>query len=669
MARVPRWVWVLGALVLAVAVLIAVWDWNWFKGPIERRVTAATGRSFVISGDLDVDLGSDTLVRADGIEFGNAPWADTPRMVELGRVEARIATLALLRGRVEIPYLSLEHLDVLIERNRDGVGNWAFVDADDEQPKRSGGLPLIGEVRVSNGKLRLHEPVLQTDLSLDVASGEASRQAGRAPLIARGEGTYRGDPFQLAARVDSPLDLANKERPYRVDLTASAGDTRAHLNGALHGQLQLENLDVHFDLAGPDLADLYRLVGIPLPQTPAYSLTGQLRRAGDVWSYRKFKGKVGNSDLAGDAALDLGGARPRLTADVVSMRLDLKDLAGVVGGNAGQSTGQRGKSEDEFKAVPVLGELQAPARTLAPQPRPEPLPGPRVLPDTPFRLDKLRIMDADVKLVAASIDAPKLPLEKMSVHLLLDEGVLELKPLTFAAAGGRIASNVTLDAREASIQTTATAEVHELDLGKLFPTVQIARSGAGRLSGAVAITAQGNSVARMLGSANGDIGLIMGPGHVSNLLLELAGLDVAESLKYLLNKDKQVALRCAFADFKVADGQMAARGLAFDTSDTVIYGQGTIDMRAEGIDLRLVPQPKDRSPVALRVPLKIGGTFKDPSFHPEAAPLILRSAVAAALYAVTPPAALLALIETGPGKNESLDCAKANGEQVSGDGS
>jgi uncharacterized protein involved in outer membrane biogenesis len=63
-------------------------------------------------------------------------------------------------------------------------------------------------------------------------------------------------------------------------------------------------------------------------------------------------------------------------------------------------------------------------------------------------------MDADVKLVAANIDAPKLPLEKMSAHLLLDGRVLKLKPLNFDAAGGRITSNVTLDAREASIQTT-----------------------------------------------------------------------------------------------------------------------------------------------------------------------------------------------------------------------
>jgi len=80
-------------------------------------------------------------------------------------------------------------------------------------------------------------------------------------------------------------------------------------------------------------------------------------------------------------------------------------------------------------------------------------------------------------------------------------------------------------------------------------------------------------------------------------------------------------------------------------------------MHAEAIQMRLLPQPKDRSPLTLRVPLKIGGTFKDPSFSPEAAPLILRGAAAAALYSIAPPAALLALIETGPGKN--IDCSPA----------
>jgi uncharacterized protein involved in outer membrane biogenesis len=105
----------------------------------------------------------------------------------------------------------------------------------------------------------------------------------------------------------------------------------------------------------------------------------------------------------------------------------------------------------------------------------------------------------------------------------------------------------------------------------------------------------------------------------------------------------------------VKDGVMTTKGLAFDTSDTAVFGQGDIDMRNEALRLRLVPQPKDMSPVTLRVPLKIGGTFKDPSFLPEPAPLLARGAAAAALYAIAPPAALLALIETGPGKN--IDCS------------
>jgi uncharacterized protein involved in outer membrane biogenesis len=266
-------------------------------------------------------------------------------------------------------------------------------------------------------------------------------------------------------------------------------------------------------------------------------------------------------------------------------------------------------------------------------------------------------MDADVTLEAAKIEAPKLPLERMNAHMVLKDGVVRLDPLDFDTAGGSLASRVELDARQPSIQTTLVTEIRNLQLPKLLPTVEITKQGAGRLSGTAALTMQGNSIAYMLGSANGDIGLIMGPGHISNLLVELAGLDVAESLKYLIDKDREIPLRCAYADFRIVDGQMSARSLAFDTTDTIIYGEGNIDLRREAIDLRLVPQPKDKSPISLRVPLKIGGSFKDPSFHPEGGPLLLRTAAAAALYSVAPPAALLALIETGPGK--SLDCGPA----------
>jgi uncharacterized protein involved in outer membrane biogenesis len=99
-----------------------------------------------------------------------------------------------------------------------------------------------------------------------------------------------------------------------------------------------------------------------------------------------------------------------------------------------------------------------------------------------------------------------------------------------------------------------------------------------------------------------------------------------------------------------------SRSLAFDTTDTVILGKGSIDLDHERFDLVLRPRPKDVSPVSLRGPLEIGGTFKDPSVTPKPGPLAARFAAAAALFAVTPPAALLALIETGPG--EDVDCSR-----------
>jgi hypothetical protein len=69
---------------------------------------------------------------------------------------------------------------------------------------------------------------------------------------------------------------------------------------------------------------------------------------------------------------------------------------------------------------------------------------------------------------------------------------------------------------------------------------------------------------------------------------------------------------------------------------------------------------------SLRGPLEIKGTFKDPAFRPQAKPLLARTAAAAALYAIAPPAALLALIETGPG--EDIDCGTGKKIKTKRDG-
>ena len=96
-----------GSLLLVLVVFIVSFDWNWLRGPIVNRVAAATGRKVSI-GQLNVDLGLRARVRAQDIHFANARGSKEPEMASIGAVEFSIYLPALLRGRVDLPYVHLD---------------------------------------------------------------------------------------------------------------------------------------------------------------------------------------------------------------------------------------------------------------------------------------------------------------------------------------------------------------------------------------------------------------------------------------------------------------------------------------------------------------------------------------------------------------------------------
>ena len=623
----------LAAAALLIVLVVILFDWNMLRGPIERRVSAATGREFHINGNLLVDLSLKPHITLERMTLGNLPGAKNPEMASVEHLAFRLHLLKLLRGDVVLSDVKVSQPHLLLEKNQKGQANWIFKQGDTE-------WPTIQQLAVSKGALSYRNPRTRTDIDFTVESGDASADARLAPLLINGKGRYAGNAMQLEGRVESPLVLNDPGKPYRIDVRARAGATRATAKGNLIGPLQLRGFDLNFGLSGPNMALLYPLIGVAVPDTPPYHLLGQLTREAKTWHYDHFSGVVGDSDLSGDASVNTAGERPFLTADLVSKRLDFDDLGGFIGAPPQTSGGETASAEQKQQAA----RLQASAR---------------VLPDDDFKLDKLRNMDADVKLRAQRINAPSLPLESMTAHLYVDDGVLRLDPLSFQVAGGEVSSRVRLDARKDMIVSSAKIQARGLQLPKLFPAEKLTEDSTGRVGGSVNLAGSGNSVARMLASSDGEVGLIMGSGRISNLLMEFAGIDIAESLKFLIGKDRTIPIRCAFADFEVDKGLMTTRRLAFDTTDTVIFGEGTVSLRDERLDLRLKPQPKDHSIFSLRAPLLVTGTFKDPSFRPDMKKVTLRGIAAALLGSLAPPAALLALYETGPG--EDIACRPTPG--------
>ncbi|HMB43288.1 MAG TPA: AsmA family protein, partial [Luteimonas sp.] len=599
-----------------------------FKKPVEHYVLARTGRHLVIGGNLGVDLGRTTTIRADRITFGNATWSKTPDMASADRVEFDVHLWPLLHRDVEIPNLRLTHPKLLLETGPGHVGNWVL-------PSSGGKGPQFNQVWIDQGHLQVTDAVNRTGLDVDVNSRNTSDN--QTPTIdVAGKGLWKGADFSLKGIAESPLALRDTNRPYRIDMHLAAGPTRAHARGRLLDPLRLRDFDLQLAIAGSNMADLYPLIGVATPPTPAYQLDGRLGRNGDVWHYDNFKGHVGSSDLAGSASIDHGRDRPKLTANLVSRHMDIADLGGFLGVPPGRAAKGTAAAPSTEAHAPPAGKL---------------------LPDTEYNLAKLRSMDADVRLKVEHLNATTVPLDDMDGHLFLDAGVLRLDPLNFGVAGGTVHTNIRMDAREKVAGTNARIQARGLDLSKLIPSARFGKTTIGRVGGDMTLQGSGNSIAHILGNANGEADIGMGQGAVSKLLMKLSGLDITGAAKVLLTGDEQIPIRCGMGDFAVRDGVMTTHNLVVDTSDNTIFGQGNVSLKDESLVLQMTSRSKRFSLVSLRGPILVTGTLRDPSLHPDYKRVGLRAAAAAAIAIVAAPVAALAATIEG-GKKQEIQCGK-----------
>ena len=61
----------------------------------------------------------------------------------------------------------------------------------------------------------------------------------------------------------------------------------------------------------------------------------------------------------------------------------------------------------------------------------------------------------------------------------------------------------------------------------------------------------------------------------------------------------------------------AFRSLVFDTANSVVSGEGNIDLRDEKVNIVVLPVPKGFSPLSLRSYIRVTGGFKNISVFPD----------------------------------------------------
>ena len=91
---------------------------------LSSAMKESTGRDLKISGPVSLSIFPVMRVRAEQVSLSNTSWASNPNLLTLKQIELDIRLLPLLRGSVEISRVGLQGLELNLQTNKAGEGNW-----------------------------------------------------------------------------------------------------------------------------------------------------------------------------------------------------------------------------------------------------------------------------------------------------------------------------------------------------------------------------------------------------------------------------------------------------------------------------------------------------------------------------------------------------------------
>jgi len=606
----------------ALAGLLARSDWNWAKPAVEWSVQRLTGRALEIRGDLRVDLGRRTAVEAAGIRFGNASWARVPEMLVADRIFVRLRGGSLLRGVLALDRLEAQGAVLSLERRSDGAANWTLRGSS----SRSGPPRLPTTVALRNVAMRLDDPARPQGFELHVVELDA-RAEGDAVLVS-GLGVYQQQRFELrgafSRRADEPSAAT------ALVGRAAVGTTEVSAEGWVGGAPT--SVDVMLEARGQSLDEIWRLIGFPLPRSPEFTLSGRLTHRDETTRLADLEARIGNSDISGDLTIHLPrDDRMWIGAQLRSREIDLDDLEGF--------WGRPPREERE-------GGAAAPPGTAT-----------SVFPEVPFDLSKLRVADARIRFRADQVRG-KTVLDDVRLDAALQNGTLELRPLSLGMSAGELTTHMFLDARGREPRLVASLAVRGVDLATLIARSGSSASAGGQLGGRAELRSRGDSLRELARRADGALGVELQNGWISDPTLELVALHLGGYLRARLDRDEPAPIRCLVGVFDARDGVLATRALLLDTAHVQVEGTGTIDLAREEVALELEQHSKHLTLAALKTPIVVEGPLTARRARLKSGPLALRGGAALALGSIHPLAALLAFVDPGS-EDEPGACAAA----------
>ena len=360
-----RWKWIVGIGVLLIVILIAgvyvylrTYDYNKLKPSVTQMVEDATGRELHLGGEINLAIGLTPSLVVTDVAFANAAWGSQPQMIKIRRLEAQVRLIPLLFKNVELKHIGLADVDVLLETDSKGQGNWDFTGGD----RSAKGFGLfepaqidIDSIRIENLNLAFRSGKAGSEKRFTVARLDVAKQATGdfQALDLRTE--YKGRPAVLTGTTGLIRNLLAHRR-FPLQLSGKLANTTVRINGEIDDALNLQGIGAEIRLTGKNLEVLGHVFDIQLPKTQAFDVTAHLKGSKDSMRLDQIKGSLSGSgiDLAVSGSLDNLITFSGINLKLKSSGNDLALIQSVIG--------EKLPTTDQFE---IQGQLTGSSEALA----------------------------------------------------------------------------------------------------------------------------------------------------------------------------------------------------------------------------------------------------------------------------------------------------------------
>ncbi len=561
----------LGLLAAALVLFAPV---SGFKGPMEARVTAATGHAFHIEGPVSLTFTPELALDLGAITLGAGQGPDAAPLVAARRAVVAVAFFPLLQGEAQPTSMTLQGADILIP----GDGSaWRFKTADGDVPFSPFDAFAIGDLRLIDSRLTIGGVVIAADdLRLRWPRDGQS-------LSISGEIGFREKRFTVDTVIERRDALVQGGRvPLRIEFSSDLAE------GSLDGiaDLAMPGFEGGISVSAPSTRAFAAFLGAAIPGDRAFgelSLSAAVKAEPGFMRLREARFALGGMTGAGLLTVSLKAGRPDFTGEVSVDRFVLGDYV-------------------SFTPLESADGWQ----------------------DTAFDLSGLTGFDADIRLKARSADLAGLAVQNLAFTLTGRAGGYRLHIDQALAYAAMLNATLNIEMASGTPKLGLTLSAEGIDAQSAFAAAFAAEGLTGRANVKLDVTANGATRRALIQSLWGSADVVLIDGG-------LDGIDPAEIARTAADEGGPKGIGGAVA-FKRLSGAFDLRaGTAHSTSLRLVTNfmkldaAGSFDLPNRELALKAFPQftgdvAGNRDPAnegRLAVPFTLSGPWAAPAASPD----------------------------------------------------